>query len=77
MNNGSPTHPAKTLIERFGSVSELGRVLGIDKSTVSRWQVGAEHGGTGGRIPQKYWPVLLSTARKRKIKLSLRDLAGL
>jgi hypothetical protein len=77
MTDRISTHPATTLIARFGSVSELARVLQIDKSTVSRWQVDAQHGGTGGRIPQKYWPVLLSTARKRKIKLTLRDLAGL
>jgi hypothetical protein len=71
------TYPAMTLIEVFGTVSEVARVLGVDKSTVSRWQVGPDMGGTSGRIPQKYWPTLLAVARKRKLKLSLRDLAGI
>ena len=77
MEDRISTYPASTLIARFGSVSEIARMLQIDKSTVSRWQVDAQAGGTGGRIPQKYWPTLLKQARKRKVKLSLRDLAGL
>jgi hypothetical protein len=69
--------PAQIVIERFGGVCELGRVLNVDKSTVSRWQVGAEKKGTSGRIPQWHWDKLLSEAKKRKIKLSIRELAGL
>lgn len=69
--------PAEVVISRFGGVCELGRVLSIDKSTVSRWQVSPEQKGTGGRVPQKYWPLLIKEAKKRKIKLSLRDLAGI
>lgn len=75
--NTSEKTPAQVLIERFGGVCELGRVLNIDKSTVSRWQVGAEKKGTSGRVPQKYWKVLIVEARKRKLKLSLKDLAGI
>ena len=69
--------PADVVIARFGGVIALSRVVGIDKSSVSRWQVSPDKKGTGGRIPQKYWTLLLAEAKKRKIKLKLRDLAGM
>lgn len=70
-------NPAQIVIERFGGVCELARVLDVDKSTVSRWQVAADKKGTAGRVPQWHWDKLLAAAKKRKIKLSIRELAGL
>lgn len=69
--------PAQSVIDAFGSNAEVSRVLSVSKSTITRWGYDKENKGTNGRIPQKYWPTLLAIARKRKIKLSLRDLAGL
>lgn len=69
--------PAQAVIEAFGSNAEVSRVLSVSKSTITRWGYDKQNRGTNGRVPQKYWPTLLAIARKRKIKLSLRDLAGL
>lgn len=69
--------PAQAVIEAFGSNAEVSRVLSVSKSTITRWGYDKQNKGTNGLVPQKYWPTLLAIARKRKIKLSLRDLAGL
>lgn len=69
--------PTQAVIDAFGSNAEVSRVLSVSKSTITRWGYDKQNKGTNGRIPQKYWPTLLAIARKRKIKLSLRDLAGL
>jgi transposase len=69
--------PAQVIIAAFGSNSEVSRILSVSKSTITRWGYDKENKGTNGRVPQKYWPTLIATARKRKIKLSVRDLAGL
>jgi hypothetical protein len=68
--------PAQAVIDAFGSNAEVSRVLLISKSTITRWGYDKHNKGTNGLVPQKYWPTLLATARKRKIKLTLRDLAG-
>lgn len=76
MSKRQSKSPAQSVIDAFGSNAEVSRVLSISKSTITRWGYEKQNKGTDGRIPQKYWPTLLATARKRKIKLSLRDLAG-
>lgn len=74
--NDAPQAPASLVIDRFGGVCELGRLLDLDKSTVSRWQPQACN-GTGGHIPRKYWGKLLRLAKVKKVRLTLSDLAGL
>lgn len=69
--------PALKVIEVFGTNAEVSRILSISRSTVTRWSYPKNLKGTGGLVPQKYWVPLLQAARKRKIKLSLRDLSGL
>jgi len=68
--------PAQAVIEAFGSNSEVSRILSISKSTITRWNYDKAYKGTNGLVPQKYWPLLLATAKKRKVKLTVRDLAG-
>jgi transposase len=77
MQNREIKSPAQAVIEAFGSNAEVSRILDVSKSTITRWGYNKEHRGTNGFVPQKYWPTLLAVARKRKIKLRLRDLAGL
>lgn len=69
--------PAHYVIQRFGSGSEVARVLGVDKSTVSRWTLPKEKKGTNGVIPQKYWAALIEEAHSRSIPLTVVDLSGL
>ena len=71
------SNPVETLIKAFGSNAEISRILDVNKSTITRWGYSKERNGTGGRIPQKHWEVLLREAKKRKVKLSIRDLAGI
>lgn len=77
MRENNSIKPAEYVIETFGSGSEVARVLGVDKSTVSRWKIPKDRKGTNGSIPQKYWGTLLSEAKTRRITLTLSDLAGL
>lgn len=70
-------NPVETLIKAFGSNAEISRILDVNKSTITRWGYSKERNGTGGKIPQKHWQTLLKEAKKRKVKLSLRDLAGI
>jgi hypothetical protein len=51
--------------------------VGCTPGAVSRWMMGKEKRGTQGRIPQKHWPLILRHARAKRIKLTLKDLAGL
>ncbi len=77
MQNRETKSPAQAVIEAFGSNAEVSRILNVSKSTITRWGYAKEHKGTNGFVPRKYWPTLLAVARKRKVKLNLRDLAGL
>ena len=69
--------PATSIIARFGSAAEVGRILDLDKSTISRWTMPKDKRGTEGRIPHKYWGDLITAAKKRKVKLTFRELASL
>jgi hypothetical protein len=77
MSEKAPFEPATSIIARFGSAAEVGRILDLDKSTISRWTMPKEKRGTDGRIPHKYWEDLMTAAKQRKIKLTLRELASL
>lgn len=69
--------PARRVVDRIGGCREIARLLDISPSTVSRWMTPVEARGTGGRIPQKYWGTLLTLSGRRKLKLTIKDLAGL
>lgn len=66
--------PAKRVIERFGGIREVARVLGLSESRVYRWTLPRARGGTDGMIPTKHLPVLLRVARARGIALTAADL---
>jgi hypothetical protein len=77
MSKREEKSPAQAVIDAFGSNAEVSRILDVSKSTITRWGYDKANKGTNGLVPQKYWPLLLATAKKRKIKLSVRDLAGI
>lgn len=68
--------PAYQIIESLGGKSAVAAELGLDKSTLSRWCKEAP-GGTGGVIPQRYWPQLLQMARRQGRDISVKELAGI
>lgn len=77
MRENNSIKPAEYVIQSFGSGAEVARVLGVDKSTVSRWKLPREKKGTNGIIPHKYWGALISEASSRSIPLTVVDLSGL
>lgn len=69
-------NPAYQVIEELGGKREVADALALDKSTLSRW-CKEPPGGTGGVIPQRYWPQLLKMARAKGVDISVRELAGI
>lgn len=67
--------PAYSVIEKLGGKSEVAEQLGLDKSTLSRWCQPRPQ-GTGGLVPQRYWPQLLQMAREQNVRITLKELAA-
>lgn len=65
--------PAYTLLSRLGGRTAVANELELDKSTLSRW-CQPTPAGTGGVIPQRYWPQLFKLAQKQGVALALEDL---
>jgi len=74
MENTEQITPATRVIKAFGGVRETARILGLSSSTVSRWQISRELGGTGGRIPTKRQGQVLDYAREKGIALTAEQL---
>ena len=69
--------PAREVVAALGGVRATARVLDLNPSAVSRWMMPTKKRGTGGHVPQRHWPAILTHAKKERIKLSLRDLVNL
>lgn len=67
--------PAYSVIEKLGGKSVVAEALQLDKSTLSRW-CQPRPMGTGGLIPQRYWPQLIDMAREQKVRIGLKELAA-
>jgi hypothetical protein len=67
--------PAYTVIEKLGGKSAVAEALELDKSTLSRWCQPSPQ-GTGGMIPQRYWPQLMQMARDQRVRIGLKELAA-
>lgn len=67
--------PAYTVIEKLGGKSAVAEELALDKSTLSRW-CQPRPGGTGGLIPQRYWPQLMQMAREQNVRIGVKELAA-
>jgi len=68
--------PAFDVIRRLGGAGATARLCGVNQSTVSRWVMIKEMRGTGGRIPQKYWPVILNHAKRTGMLIDIYTLSG-
>lgn len=69
-------NPAYAVIQRLGGKSVVADQLKLDKSTLSRW-CQPQPSGTGGIIPQRYWPQLIAMARKQGVDITVQELAAL
>lgn len=69
--------PAYNIVTHLGGVIQTSKMLKVNPSTISRWLITPEQGGTGGQIPQRHWPRILKYAQRFRIKLDVYDLAGL
>jgi hypothetical protein len=67
--------PAYTVIEKLGGKSVVAQALSLDKSTLSRWCQPSPQ-GTGGLIPQRYWPQLIEMARQQRVRIGVKELAA-
>jgi hypothetical protein len=67
--------PAFSVIEKLGGKSSVAESLELDKSTLSRW-CQPRPMGTGGLIPQRYWPQLMQMAREQRVRIGLKELAA-
>lgn len=68
------TTPASLVIEVFGGVRKAARALGVMPSTVCRWRLPREKGGTGGTVPSSAARKILRLAKERGLDLTAEDL---
>lgn len=69
--------PATAVVVRLGGCRTVARLVGVSPSAVSRWCTPAALGGTGGRIPQKWWKQLIACGKDRGIEITVKELSGL
>lgn len=57
----------KEILNRYGSVAEAARSIGVSVNTAQGW-------ARRGLIPLGYWSALLRVAGKRKLRLTVNEL---
>jgi len=67
--------PAYTVIEKLGGKTAVADQLGLNKSALSRW-CAPRPDGTGGMVPQRYWPQLMEMARHKGVVITVKELAA-
>lgn len=65
--------PAAHIIKELGGSSVVSAIVGVHRTRVSNWKRPKEKGGTGGIIPFKHVPALLSAAKTKGLDLSADD----
>ena len=65
--------PASTIITKLGGPSAVAKHIRIHRTRVSKWQSPREAGGTGGMIPVKHIPSLVSLGKEIGVDLSADD----
>lgn len=69
--------PAKSIVAALGGVRATAKVCECAPSAVSRWMMPKEKRGTGGKIPQRHWGLLIAVGKKRGLGITLARLAAL
>lgn len=65
--------PASVVMETFGGARAVGRLLGIQHTSVLLWDK-PRPGGSGGLVPSIHHVPLLQAARDQGVSLSEHDL---
>lgn len=69
--------PARYIIEQFGGVRAAAKAIGVAPSTVSTWnkrRTTTDYRGLNGRIPAKNWDAILRAAKRRKKRITYKNL---
>lgn len=66
-------NPAHKIIAALGGPNAVASRIGLHRTRVSKWQAPREAGGTGGLIPVKHIPALVTMGREKGIELSASD----
>jgi len=69
--------PATNIVMQLGGCRSVARLVGVSPSAVSRWCTPTALGGTGGRIPQKWWKQVISAGKDRGVLIDAKQLSGL
>lgn len=70
----APLSPADKVIQAFGGIRAVARLIERNPSSVQRWRKPRAEGGTGGAVPTAVQGRLLAMAAERGIPLSAVDL---
>ena len=65
--------PATSLIDRLGGLASVSQMVGKSQTTVMRWRLPKERGGTGGVVPHWHHDTLRSCAEQVGITLTPSD----
>lgn len=62
--------PAATIIKLLGGDTAVAAITGVHRTRVANWKRSKKVGGTGGAIPFRHVPALISAAREKGKDLS-------
>jgi len=66
--------PARIVINRFGGVRSLARLMKLTPGSVCRWDMPKSRRGSGGFIPARHHGLLLELAKEQGKPLTLEEL---
>jgi hypothetical protein len=69
-SRGSGMTPQQVVIDVFGGIRAVARVVDVAPSTVLRWGIPRKRSGNGGLIPSMYHQALLSAALEQGKRLT-------
>jgi hypothetical protein len=67
--------PATSIVDRLGGLSTVAAIAGVKLSTVQRWRMPKNKGGTGGVIPHWHFHKLMNAARDRGVIIDPSEFA--
>uniref|UniRef100_UPI00384E1C44 carph-isopro domain-containing protein n=1 Tax=Celeribacter naphthalenivorans TaxID=1614694 RepID=UPI00384E1C44 len=65
--------PASKIISKLGGAAKVAAIAGVHRTRVYKWMRAQEDGGTGGIIPQRHIPKIISAAKEMGIELTGDD----